>query len=195
VQAHPQVIFSQMEPPTAAVLTQNMKELDNLAIPIVASDTSTAPEWITAVTPSVANKDVTSAEGATVNSPAASAFMKYFKKDYPGKQPLGSAIYAYDGTIVLALAIDMAGSTNGPTYAKDIKLVASPPGVTVYDYATGLADINAHKDINYDGAGTTMDYNSFHNVFGPFELVKSDLSGNLQVVATITGAQIAKAVS
>jgi ABC-type branched-subunit amino acid transport system substrate-binding protein len=195
VQAHPQVIFSQMEPPTAAVLTQNLKELDNLSIPIVASDTSTAPEWIKAVTAAVANKDITSAEGATVNSPASTAFMKYFKKVYPGQQPLGSSIYAYDGAIALALAIDMAGSTTGPTYAKDIKMVTSPPGVVVYDYATGLADIKAHKKINYDGAGTTMDYNQFHNVFGPFELVKSDMSGNLQSIATITGAQIARAVS
>ena len=37
------MIFSQIEPPTAAVMTQNFKQIDNLAIPIVASDTSAAP--------------------------------------------------------------------------------------------------------------------------------------------------------
>ena len=68
VQAKPQVIFSQIEPPTAAVMTQNFKEINNLAIPIVASDTSAAAEWIKAVTPAVANKAIVSCEGATATS-------------------------------------------------------------------------------------------------------------------------------
>jgi branched-chain amino acid transport system substrate-binding protein len=189
-QAHPQVIFSQMEPPTAAVLTQNFKEIDNLAIPIVASDTSAAAEWIKAVTAAVANKAVVSCEGATATSPASTAFMKYFNQDYKGQQPLASATYSYDATIALALAIDKAGTTNGPTYAKDIPLVTSPPGTVVYSYATGLADLKAGEKINYDGASGNMDYNQYHNVFGPYQLVRSDLSGNEQVVGTISAAQL-----
>jgi ABC-type branched-subunit amino acid transport system substrate-binding protein len=189
-QAHPQVIFSQMEPPTAAVVTQDFKEIDNLAIPIIASDTSAAAEWIKAVTPAVANKVVLSCEGASATSPATSVFMRYFNEDYKGQQPLASATYSYDATIALALAIDKAGTTNGPAYAKDIPLVTSPPGTVVYDYKTGMADLKAGQKINYDGASGNMDYNQFHNVFGPYEMVRSDLSGNEQVVGTITAAQL-----
>jgi ABC-type branched-subunit amino acid transport system substrate-binding protein len=189
-QAHPQVIFSQMEPPTAAVVTQDFKEIDNLAIPIIASDTSAAAEWIKAVTPAVANKVVLSCEGASATSPATSVFMRYFNEDYKGQQPLASATYSYDATIALALAIDKAGTTNGPAYAKDIPLVTSPPGTVVYDYKTGMADLKAGQQINYDGASGNMDYNQFHNVFGPYEMVRSDLSGNEQVVGTITAAQL-----
>ena len=192
VQAKPQVIFSQIEPPTAAVMTQDFKEIDNLAIPIVASDTSAAAEWIKAVTPSVAHKAIVSCEGATATSPATPVFLKYFKQDYHGQQPLASATYAYDATIALALAIDKAGSTSGPTYAKDIPLVTTAPGTVVYDYKTALADVKAGKDINYDGASGNMDYNQFHNVFGPYQLVKSDLSGVEQVVGTISAAQLEK---
>ena len=192
VQAKPQVIFSQIEPPTAAVMTQDFKEIDNLAIPIVASDTSAAAEWIKAVTPSVAHKAIVSCEGATATSPATPMFLKYFKQDYHGQQPLASATYAYDATIALALAIDKAGSTSGPTYAKDIPLVTTAPGTVVYDYKTALADVKAGKDINYDGASGNMDYNQFHNVFGPYQLVKSDLSGVEQVVGTISAAQLEK---
>ena len=190
VQAHPQVIFSQIEPPTAAVMTQNFKQIDNLAIPIIASDTSAAAEWIKAVTPAVANKAVVSAEGATASSPANPVFMQYFKKDYPGQQPLASATYSYDATIALALAIDKAKSTSGTVYAKDIPLVTSPPGTTVYSYAQGLAGIKAGKKINYDGASGNMDYNQFHNVFGPYQLVKSNLAGVEQVVGTISAKQL-----
>jgi ABC-type branched-subunit amino acid transport system substrate-binding protein len=192
-QAHPQVIFSQMEPPTAAVVTQNFKEIDNLAIPIIASDTSAAAEWIKAVTPAVANKAVLSCEGAASTSPANAVFMQYFNQDYKGQQPLASATYAYDATIALALAIDKAGTTNGPTYAKDIPLVTSPPGTVVYDYKTAMADLKAGKKINYDGASGNMDYNQYHNVFGPYEMVRSNLAGVEQVAGTISSAQLEQA--
>jgi branched-chain amino acid transport system substrate-binding protein len=192
VQAKPQVIFSQIEPPTAAVMTQNFKEIDNLAIPIVASDTSAAAEWIKAVTPAVANKAIVSCEGATATSPASPVFMKYFNQDYKGQQPLASATYSYDATIALALAINKAGSTSGATYAPDIAQVTSPPGTTVYSYQQGLTGIKAGQKINYDGASGNMDYNKYHNVFGPYQLVKSNLAGAQQVVATITASQLEK---
>ncbi len=191
-QSKAQVIFSQIEPPTAAVLTQNFKEIDNLAIPFIASDTSAAAEWIKAVTPAIANKAVVSCEGATATSPATPVFMKYFKEDFKGQQPLASATYSYDATMALALAIDKAGSTTGTAYAKDIPLVTSPPGITVYDYKTALADIKAGKKINYDGASGNMDYNRYHNVFGPYQLVRSNLSGVEQVVGTVSAAQLEK---
>jgi ABC-type branched-subunit amino acid transport system substrate-binding protein len=192
-QAHPQVIFSQMEPPTAAVVTQNFKQIDNLAIPIIASDTSAAAEWIKAVTPAVANKTVLSCEGAAATSPANAVFMQYFNQDYKGQQPLANATYAYDATIALALAIDKAGTTNGPTYAKDIPLMTSPPGTVVYDYKTAMADLKAGKKINYDGASGNMDYNQYHNVFGPYEMVRSNLAGVEQVAGTISAAQVEQA--
>jgi branched-chain amino acid transport system substrate-binding protein len=192
-QASPQVIFSQMEPPTAAVLTQDFKEINNLAIPIIASDTSAAAEWIKAVTPAVANKAVLSAQGASSASPANTVFMQYFNQDFKGQQPLASATYSYDATIALALAIDKAGSTDGPTYAKDIPVVTSPPGTVVYDYKTALADLKAGKKINYDGASGNMDYNQFHNVFGPYELVRSNLAGVEQSVGTVSASQLEKA--
>lgn len=187
-----QVVFSQVEPPTAAVMTQDFKEIDNLAIPIIASDTSAAAEWIKAVTPAVASKAVVSCEGATATSPATPVFMKYFRQDFKGQQPLASATYSYDATIALALAIDKAGTTTGTGFAKDIPLVTSPPGTAVYDYKTALADIKAGKTINYDGASGNMDYNQYHNVFGPYQLVRSNLSGVEQVVATISAVQLEK---
>jgi branched-chain amino acid transport system substrate-binding protein len=187
-----QVVFSQVEPPTAAVMTQDFKEINNLAIPIVASDTSAAAEWIKAVTPAVANKAVVSCEGATATSPATPVFMKYFNQGFKGQQPLASATYSYDATMALALAIDKAGTTQGTAFAKDIPLVTSPLGTVVYDYKTALADIKAGKKINFDGASGNMDYNRYHNVFGPYQLVRSNLSGVEQVVGTITAAQLEK---
>jgi ABC-type branched-subunit amino acid transport system substrate-binding protein len=188
----PQVIFTQCEPPTAAVLTKNLKELNNLKIPLIATDTSTAPEWIKAVTPAVAHSHVFSVQGATVKSKASPFFLKYFKKEYPGQSPLASAPYAYDGTIALALAITKAKSTSGPTFAKDIQIVTSPPGTAVYSYKSGVVALKAGKKINYQGASGAMDYNKYHNVFGPFEVVNSTLSGKLKSIAVISGKAVQK---
>jgi hypothetical protein len=68
--------------------------------------------------------------------------------------------------------------------------VTSPPGTVVYDYKTAMADLKAGKKINYDGASGNMDYNQFHNVFGPYELVRSNLAGVEQVVGTVSAAQL-----
>jgi hypothetical protein len=38
-----------------------------------------------------------------------------------------------------------------------------------------------------------MDYNQFHNVFGPYELVRSSLAGVEQAVGTVSAAQLEKA--
>lgn len=193
IKAKPQVIFTQVEPPTAAVMTRNLKELDNLKIPFIASDTSTANEWIKAVTPAVAHADIWSVEGATVKSKATPVFLKFFRKDYHGQSPLASAPYAYDGTIALALAITKAHSTNGPAFAKDIRVVTGPPGKVVYNYGAGVAAIKAGKKINYNGASGSMDYNKYHNVFGPFEVVKSNGSGTEKVVKVISAKAVQKA--
>jgi ABC-type branched-subunit amino acid transport system substrate-binding protein len=193
IKAKPQVIFTQTEPPTAAVLTRDLKELDNLKIPIIATDTSTAPEWIHAVTAKVAHSTVWSVEGATVTSKATPFFLKYLKKAFPNTAPLASAPYAYDGTIALALAITMAHSTSGPTFAKDIKLVTSPPGTKVYSYAQGVALLKKGKKINYEGASGAMDYNKYHNVFGPFEVVNSTSGGTEKRVALVSAKAVEKA--
>ena len=145
------------------------------------------------MTPAVANKAVLSAQGASSTSRANTVFMQYFNQDFKGQQPLASATYSYDATIALALAIDKAGTTNGPAYAKDISLVTSPPGTAVYDYKTALADLKAGKKINYDGASGNMDYNQFHNVFGPYAAFQQSLAGQQVQVAVMDAAALGAA--
>ncbi len=85
-----------------------------------------------------------------------------------------------------------AHSTTGSVFAKDIPLVTTAPGTVVYDYKTALADIKAGKKINYNGASGSMDYNQFHNVFGPYQLVKANMSGVEQVVGIVSAAALEK---
>ena len=104
---------------------------------------------------------------------------------------LANAPYAYDGTITMALAMDLAGTTDGTAVSQALGKVSTPgTGIpTVTDYAAGLAAIKGGaKAIDYDGAGTTMDFNQYHNVFGPFQVVQWDPgSSQFKTIFTVSG--------
>ena len=190
--ANPECIFTQMEPATGAVFMTAMSQTTSTVIPFIGSDITAGSDFVSAITPALANKELYSIEGASVSGAATNAFNAAYKIVEKGAQPLASAAYAYDSTILLALAIDQAKSTKGTDIAKAILKVsnARAGATTVQTYAAGLKLLKAGKAINYDGASGPMDFNQYHNVFGPFEVVKSDASGNLVNVTTMSATQL-----
>jgi hypothetical protein len=63
----------------------------------------------------------------------------------------------------------------------------------VRDYKSGLAALKAGKDINFQGSSGPMDFNSFHNVFGPFDVVQSDGGSGLTTKTTLSANAVAAA--
>src|SRR5205807_8578723 len=80
VSAHPDVIFTQTDPGTAAVMYANFKELNNLAVPLIGTDLTAGSNYIKSVTPQVANKVLVSLVGSTPPGAAADAFAEKKKK-------------------------------------------------------------------------------------------------------------------
>jgi branched-chain amino acid transport system substrate-binding protein len=189
VNAHPDVVFVQTEPTSAGAYLSDFKQLDNLSIPFVGSDLTAGSDFIKAITPAVAHDHFVSAVGSSAPGGGADAFNKFYAQTWH-HQPLASANYAYDGVVDLALAMDKAGSTDPSQILSAIPAVSNPPGTQVVSYATGLADINAGKKIKYQGASGPMTFNQFHNVFGPFDIVQSDPSGNLTTLITFNAEQL-----
>src|SRR6202521_2037009 len=114
INTHPDVIFTQTDAATAAVLFQNFKELNNLAIPFVGTDVTGVDEYLKAVTYAAANAHLISVYGTSVSGQAADEFNKVFAARFGSTvQPLANANYAYDAVISLALAVQKAGSTSG----------------------------------------------------------------------------------
>lgn len=197
VNAHPDVIFTQMEPGTAGAFFSGMKALDNLAIPFIASDTSVGSDWISAITGPVAEAHLVSVEGSAAPGPGGDAFTKCYAQGNGPGQPVANSPYAYDGAIVMALAMDQAGSTDSTAVVAALPKVSSPgSGATkVTSYADGVAAIKAGKAIDYDGAGTPMDFDKYHNVFGPFDVVQWSQSANQFNVIQTVSAQDLEAAS
>src|SRR6202162_590956 len=194
IDAKPDVIFTQTDAPTAAVLFKNFKELDNLAIPFVGTDVTGGDDYLKAITYPVANAHLISVYGTSVSGAAADEFMRIFTALFPGpNQPQANANYAYDAVISQALAVVKANSINGPDINAAMVAVTTPPGTACYTYKTCVDLVKAGTKINYEGASGDLTFNKYNNVFGPYAAFQETLAGQQQSVQVMTAAQLGAA--
>jgi branched-chain amino acid transport system substrate-binding protein len=73
------------------------------------------------------------------------------------------AAMAWDQVIVLALAIEAAGSAETGAINAKIREIANPPGETVTSFAEGKDKLKKGK-INYEGASSVLDFDSHGDV-------------------------------
>ena len=195
ISAAPDVIFTQLDPQTAAVMFQNFKELNNLAIPIVGTDVTSGNDYLSAITYPIAHDHLISVYGTNATGAAADNFSSAFTaQNGSATPPIAGANYAYDAVISLALAMDKAGTTDGPAVIADMKAVTNPPGTACDDYATCLKAIKAGTKIKMDGSSGDLIYNAFNNVFGPYGAFQADAtSGAESQVQLLSAADLATA--
>jgi ABC-type branched-subunit amino acid transport system substrate-binding protein len=196
IAAHPQVIFTQEDPPTAAVLFREFKQLGGQNIPWIGTDVTSGSDYLKAIGYATAHAHLISVYGTSIAGTANSAFLSLFNKLYPSQKaagPLANANYAYDAVISLALADDYAKTTAGMTVAHDMTKVTNPPGTACYTYASCLHLLKAGTKINYQGASGSLDYNKFNNTFGPYGAFRSSLSGVEQLVYVMSANALAAA--
>ncbi|GAC1611811.1 MAG: ABC transporter substrate-binding protein [Mycobacteriales bacterium] len=191
--AKPDVIFTQTDAPTAAVLFRELQQANNLATPIIGTDVTSGSDYLKAVTYPVAKAHLVSVYGASVTGAGNDEFNKIFTALHPGQQPLANANYAYDAVISLALAQQYAKSTDGARTQQAMTKVTNPPGTVCSTYSQCLSLIKAGTKINYEGASGSLDYNQYNNTFGPYGAFVTDDKGNEQQVATLSAADLAAA--
>lgn len=101
---------------------------------------------------------------AAADTAAAQAWNDAYIAEYGELPTLPFVREAYDATIAIALAAELAGSTDGAAIRDALVRVASPPGATFVPGADGvaaaLAAVRDGDDINYEGAATTLDWNA-----------------------------------
>jgi branched-chain amino acid transport system substrate-binding protein len=189
ISSKPDVIFTSEDVITAGALFTDFQQANGLAIPFVGTDSTTGSDFIKAITPAAAHKALTSLVGGTEPGGGGSVFNTWYAKTFT-HAPLANASYAYDGVMDLAIAIEKAGTTDGAAVVQALPVVSNPPGQTVSSWADAVAGIKAGTKINYDGASGPMDFNQYHNVFGPFDAIQYDSTGTPSTVQTFTAAQL-----
>jgi branched-chain amino acid transport system substrate-binding protein len=76
----------------------------------------------------------------------------------------------YDAVMLIALSAQMAGSSDRTAIRDNLRKVANAPGVVVGpgDWAKAVAAIKAGKDINYEGASGSHEFDAKGEVAGVF---------------------------
>jgi ABC-type branched-subunit amino acid transport system substrate-binding protein len=186
---HPQVIFSEADPPTESVFFKDLQAAGVNNLPTIGTDDMVATSMLKAIGIPEAMKLMTNVEAGTYNSPAVSIF-NTLTQEATHKPVQAGAYNTYDGVVIAALAEDAAHAITGPEVNAEIPKVTEPGGELVYSYAQGKAALAAGKRITYIGASGPFYFNKYHNVFGPFVVVKATSSGNYQTIYTISASAL-----
>ena len=202
IAARPQVIFTEASPQASATYFAELQQLGHL-IPIIGTDGTTQPDWLTAVTKTIGKSTLSQyfVAAQPYASPSGAAWQVYNKNllasaSVPKPAQWSTDSYtmtAYDGVIVMALAATAAKSTSPAAWNAFIPAVTTPSrgAEEVHSFAAGVAALHAGKKIDYIGAAGTIAFNRWHNSTGGFEIASYQTNGNLNLVATITAADLA----
>jgi branched-chain amino acid transport system substrate-binding protein len=200
IAARPQVIFTETSPQANATYLAELQQLGHL-IPVVGSDVTIQPSWFTAMAGSIGKPALTKYFVAeSPYAPPSGAGWQVYNKDLlasssvPKPAQWSTDSYTmgyYDSVLLMALAATATKSTNPAVWNASIPALTTPGAVAVHTYAEGLAALHAGKKIDYVGATGIIDFNQWHNSGGSFEIAAYQSSGNLNLVTSITAAQLA----
>jgi branched-chain amino acid transport system substrate-binding protein len=204
--AHPQVIFTEEDPATAATYLSEVAQLNGgQLIPVVGTETTLEANWVQAVVRAI---------GGPLLRKYQVGVQPYAPPSGPAYGPFRSALYAskaasqsnlavystdpyamgyYDSVNLMALAMLAAKSTDPAKYNNFITAVSNPgPGkVVVSTFAEGAHALAAGKQIQYVGASGPAVFNKWHNSTGAFEVAAFVSAGNIHLDGVVTAAQIA----
>jgi branched-chain amino acid transport system substrate-binding protein len=203
IAAKPQVIFTEASPQANATYLAELQQLGHL-IPVIGSDATIEPQWLTAVSgaigkPALSKDFVAEQPYAPASGGGWQAYNKALLVTAGVTKPASQwtddpySMVDYDGFIVMALAANAAKSTNPSVWNKFIPAVttASQGAVVVHSYADGIAALKAGKTIDYVGATGLIAFNQYHNSTGGFEVSAYQPNGNLPLVTSFTAAELA----
>jgi ABC-type branched-subunit amino acid transport system substrate-binding protein len=200
IAARPQVIFTETSPQANATYLEELQQLGHL-IPVVGSDVTIQPSWFTAMAGSIGKPALSKYFVAeSPYAPASGPGWQVYSKDLlasssvPKPAQWSTDSYTmgyYDSVLLMALAATATKSISPSVWNASIPAMTTPGGVVVHTYAEGLAALKAGKKIDYVGATGIIAFNQWHNSGGGFEIAAYQSSGNLNLVDSISAAQLA----
>lgn len=170
VQAHPQAVLMQVEPNQAGAFFQQWRSLGAGSLPVIATDFTLDQEWLKAAgAAEISHVVALEAAAPTPPSPYYSQVASAYKA--ATGQPISYVgEYLYDGTVIGALAMVAANSTNPKVFYKYVSQVTTPgPGHhIVYSYAEGVKLLKKGEKIKYVGITGPLTFNKYHRPTGSY---------------------------
>lgn len=172
--AHPQAIYTEMDPQTAGVFFGELKQAGDL-VPIIGTSGDVGPEFKKALVAAIGKSDFAKYftivyPYALTSGPAWKAWDQALLKapgEYKNPKQFANNSFSeapYDDAIIMALAMVAAHSTNPVAYNKDIVKVtqARSGAVVVHTFAAGVRALKAGKQIQYVGVTGDFAFNQYH---------------------------------
>ncbi|MHB8394311.1 MAG: ABC transporter substrate-binding protein [Candidatus Dormibacteria bacterium] len=189
-QGNPQCVFFHADPQTASTLWANVQQLGHLNVRFITGDTGASIQLAQAMGLSKASKYLTGMAGTTPYSTASTAFLNAYQAVWNTRTALPASPAMYDGVVIAALAMTAAHSSNPVVWRPYITKISDPPGTACYTYPSCVKLLKQGKKINYQGASGNEDFNQYHNVFTPFQVVQFNTSGTLHSVYSVTTSDL-----
>jgi ABC-type branched-subunit amino acid transport system substrate-binding protein len=189
----PDAVLAQFDIPSASVMFGELKQQGLTSTPWVVSNLWYATEFVTSVGKAVASGPIYIANPAA-GGPGEAPFLTALKAKTGKDQPSNGNEVMWDAVISWALGVEQAKSLSWPAVGNGIVKAANGPGTKCYDYPTCVDMIRAGKTINFDGAASSVDYDKYHNVFGPFAILQYQADGTASTLTTLSPEQIQSAL-
>jgi ABC-type branched-subunit amino acid transport system substrate-binding protein len=123
---------------------------------------------------------------ASAGGPANADFVKTYKAKFGDRNPQVYDPNSWDAAAVIVLAAEAAKANTGAAIKDQISQVANAPGEEVTDVCQALALVRQGKDINYQGASGTVDFNAEGDVVGKYDIWTIADDGKLTVKSTVS---------
>jgi branched-chain amino acid transport system substrate-binding protein len=183
---HPQAIFIELDPQSAATYLSELVQLYHL-VPLIGTDGTTQPPWQKAVrgvlgASNFAKYYVGAQPYAPTTGPAHTLWLAQLQAAAAKvTKPLGQwkndsfSEAAWDSVNIMSLAMEMAKNTDPATWNSYIPKVTNTGAghVVVHDFAEGKQAILAGKPITYVGATGPVTFDQYQNSPGQFEIVNA----------------------
>jgi ABC-type branched-subunit amino acid transport system substrate-binding protein len=121
----------------------------------------------------------------SAKGPAFTAFRSLYQKTYRGKEPSIYDANTWDAGAVMILGSEAAKSTKSNDIKENIRKVSNSPGEEVSDVCQALKLIQQSKKINYEGAGSDVDFDSQGDIGGNYDVWTIEADGNIKTIDVI----------
>ena len=131
---------------------------------------------------------------ADPENPSAKKFEEEFKKVYGEIPPIPYIDTTYDAVAALGLAAAKAiaegvREITGVVVRDNLRPVSNPPGkaVGVTEFVEALKALKDKQDINYEGAGSALDFDAAGDVVSPIEIwqYNKDAPGGIKTITLV----------
>jgi ABC-type branched-subunit amino acid transport system substrate-binding protein len=188
---HPQAVLGGMDSDTAGVLFGEIKQQGFNTTPFVATNIFYSSSFFQALGPSIADGPLYILNSSPTGGQGATALLADMKQSYGYTTPPNGFEYTYDGVMAWAIGADQAGTWTWPKVEQGILAATTNPSNTLCtDYAACYSLIKQGKAIKFEGSASSVTFDKYHNVYGPFAVLKFNADGSSKQLTTYTAQEI-----